>query len=73
MLDAVCTGLHPSAFVGQLADKYGVSERCLWSDWERRAQLVPFLVELGKYGGFSDVIEQKLNAVQKAAWGGIEF
>ena len=35
-MDAVCTGLHPSAVVGQLAGKYGVSERCLWSDWERR-------------------------------------
>jgi len=30
MLDAVSTGLHPSAVVGQLAGKYGVSERCLW-------------------------------------------
>jgi len=36
MLDAVSTVLHPSAVVGQLAGKYGVSERCLWSDWERR-------------------------------------
>jgi hypothetical protein len=36
MLDAVSTGFHPSAVVGQLAGKYGVSERCLWSDWERR-------------------------------------
>jgi hypothetical protein len=36
MLDAVSTGLHPAAVVGQLAEKYGVSERCLWSDWERR-------------------------------------
>ena len=36
MLDAVSTGLHPAAVIGQLAEKYGVSERCLWSDWERR-------------------------------------
>ncbi len=26
MLDAVSTGLHPSAVVGQLAEKHGVSE-----------------------------------------------
>ena len=38
MLDAVSTGLHPSAIVGQLAEKYGVSERALWSDWGRRAK-----------------------------------
>ena len=68
MLDAVSTGLHPSAVVGQLAEKYGVSERCLWSNWERRAKWVPVLLELEKYGDFADVIEQKLNAVQKAAW-----
>jgi hypothetical protein len=36
MLDAVCTGLHPSAVIGQLAEKYGVSEKALWSDWLRR-------------------------------------
>ena len=36
MLDAVSIGLQPSALVGQLAEKYGVSERCLWNDWERR-------------------------------------
>ena len=33
MLDAVSTGLHPSAVIVQLAEKCGVSERCLWSDW----------------------------------------
>ena len=33
MLDAVCTGLHPSAVISQLAEKYGVSETALWSDW----------------------------------------
>jgi hypothetical protein len=27
MLDAVCTGFHPSAVIGQLAEKYGVSEK----------------------------------------------
>lgn len=29
MLDAVGTGLNPSGLVGQLAEKYGVSERAL--------------------------------------------
>lgn len=68
MLDAVSTGLHPSAVVGQLAGKYGVSERCLWSDWERREKWVRLLLGLEKYAGFADTIEQRLNAVQKAAW-----
>ncbi len=68
MLDAVSTGLHPSAVVGQLAGKYGVSERCLWSDWERREKWVPLLLSLEKYAGFAEMIERKLNAVQKAAW-----
>ena len=31
MLDAVCTGLHPSAVISQLAEKYGVSEKALRS------------------------------------------
>jgi len=31
MLDAVSTGPHPSAVIAQLAEKYGVCERCLWS------------------------------------------
>ena len=68
MLDAVSTGLHPSVVVGQLAGKYGVSERCLWSDWERREKWVPLLVSLEKYAGFAEMVEQRLNAVQKAAW-----
>jgi hypothetical protein len=68
MLDAVSTGLHPSAVIGQLAGKYQVSERCLWSDWERREKWVPLLLGLEKYAGFCDMIELKLNAVQKAAW-----
>ena len=34
MLDAVSTGLHPSAVVTQLAEKYDVTERALWSDWQ---------------------------------------
>jgi hypothetical protein len=68
MLDAVSTGLHPSAVISQLAEKYGVRERCLWSDWERREKWVPVLLGLEKYAGFSETFEQKLNAVQKAAW-----
>jgi hypothetical protein len=68
MLNAVSTGLHPAAVVGQLAEKYGVSERCLWSDWERRAKWVPVLLELEKYADFVEVVERKLSAVQKAAW-----
>jgi len=68
MLDAVSTGLHPSAVVSQLAEKYGVTERALWSDWQRREKWVPILLDLEKYAEFTDVIEQKLGAVQKAAW-----
>ncbi len=68
MLDAVSTGLHPSAVVSQLAEKYGVTERALWSDWQRREKWVPVLLNLERYAEFTDVIEQKLNAVQKAAW-----
>ena len=68
MLDAVSTGLHPSAVIGQLAGKYGVSERALWSDWERREKWVPVLLGLERYGGFVDMVEERLNAVQKAAW-----
>lgn len=68
MLDAVSTGLHPSAVISQLAEKYSVSERCLWSDWERREKWVSLLLGLEKYAGFCETVEQKLNAVQKAAW-----
>jgi len=68
MLDAVSTGLHPSAVVGQLAGKHGVSERCLWSDWEKREKRVPLLLGLERFAGFGEVVEQRLNAVQKAAW-----
>jgi len=68
MLDAVSTGLHPSAVVAQLAEKYDVTERALWSDWQRREKWVPVLLGLEKYAGFAEMVEQKLNAVQKAAW-----
>jgi hypothetical protein len=68
MLDAVSTGLHPSAVISQLAEKYSVSERCLWSDWLRRDQWVPVLLGLQKYAGFCETVEEKLSAVQKAAW-----
>jgi hypothetical protein len=44
MLEAVSTGLHPSAVVGPLAGKYGVSERCLWSDWQRMEKWVSLLI-----------------------------
>ncbi len=68
MLDAISTGLHPTIVVSQIAEKYGVSERALWSDWERRSKWVPVLLELEKYASFIDILGQKLNAVQKAAW-----
>lgn len=44
MLDAVSTGLHPSAVVSQLAEKHGVSERALRSDWERWSAWVPVVL-----------------------------
>ncbi|MEJ2271171.1 MAG: hypothetical protein P8X91_01515 [Candidatus Bathyarchaeota archaeon] len=68
MIDAVCTGLHPSAVIGQLSEKYGVSEKALWSDWLRREKWVPFLLELEKFGDFSGMVVERLNGVQKAAW-----
>jgi hypothetical protein len=68
MLDAVSTGLNPSSVITQLAEKYDVAERALWSDWERRAKWVPVLLELERYAEFAEVLGQKLNAVQKAAW-----
>jgi len=67
MLDAVSTGLHPSAVITQLAGKYGVSERALWSDWQRRGKWVPLLLGLEKYAGFAEMIGQKLKGVEKAA------
>jgi len=66
MLDAVSTGLHPSAVITQLAEKYGVIERALWSDWQRREKWVPVLLNLEKYTEFTEMIEQKLNAENKA-------
>ena len=49
-------------------EKDGVTERALWSDWQRREKWVPLLLSLDKYAEFTDVIEQKLGVVQKAAW-----
>jgi len=40
----------------------------LWSDWQRRERWVPVLLNLEKYADFAEIVEQKLNAVQKAAW-----
>ena len=68
MLDAVSTGLHPSAVITQLADKYDITERALWNDWLRRDKWISLLLNLEKYAEFTEMIEQKLNAVQKAAW-----
>jgi hypothetical protein len=68
MLDAVCTGLHPSAVISQLAEKYSISEKALWSDWLRRDKWVPFLLELEKFSDFSGMVVERLNGVQKAAW-----
>jgi len=53
MLDAVSTGLHPSAVVTQLAEKYGVTERALWSDWQRREKWVPVLLCLERFEPYS--------------------
>jgi hypothetical protein len=66
MLDAVSTGLHPSAVIAQLAEKYDISEKALWSDWERRNKLVPQILGLEKCGEFMEVLEHILDGVQKA-------
>ena len=68
MLDAVSTGLHPSVVIAQLAEKHGLSEKALWSDWERRGKWVPLLLGLEKYAEFADELGHKLSAVQKTAW-----
>ncbi len=68
MLDSVCKGFHPAQVISQMAEKYKVSQRCLWSDWERRDKWVPMLLSLEKYAEFTETAEMKLNAVQKAAW-----
>jgi hypothetical protein len=68
MLDAVCTGLHPSGVISQLAEKYGVSEKALRSDWLRREKWVSFLFELERVGDFSGMVVERLNGVQKTAW-----
>ena len=68
MLDTVCKGFHPATVISQLAEKYHVSEACLWSDWKRRRKWIPIILGLEKYSGFAEVINSKLNAVQKAAW-----
>jgi len=68
MLDTICKGFHPSDVISHMAEKYEVSERCLWSDWERREKWVPMLLSLEKYAEFADEMETKLSAVQKAAW-----
>lgn len=68
MLDTVSKGFHPADVISQLAEKYAVTERCLWSDWSRREKWVPELMGSEKFSGFAEAIESKLNAVQKAAW-----
>ena len=68
MLNAVSTGLHPSAVITQLCEKYDVTERALWSDWVRRKKWVTILLNLEKYAEFTQMMEHKLGAVQKAAW-----
>jgi len=68
MLNMICKGFHPSSVISQMAENYSVSERCLWSDWERREKWIPMLLLLEKYAEFADEMETKLNAVQKAAW-----
>ena len=47
------------------AERYGVTERALWSDWQRRERWVPVLLDLEKYARFTEVLGQKLNAIQK--------
>jgi len=68
MLDAVGTGLHPSAVITQLSEKYDITERALWNDWLRRDKWIPLLLSLEDFAEFTKMIEQKLSAVQKAAW-----
>ncbi len=68
MLDTVCKGFHISEVISHLAEKYEVTEKCLWSDWERREKWIPMLLSMEKYAEFADAMETRLNAVQKAAW-----
>jgi hypothetical protein len=68
MLDTVSKGFHPSTVISQIAEKYHVTEKCVWNDWGRRKKWVPVLLDLEKYSEFAQIVESKLNAVQKAAW-----
>jgi hypothetical protein len=69
MLEMVNKGFHLVDVVTALAEKYHVSQKSLWSDWDRREHWVPILLNLEKYGKFDQVLESKYSAVQKAAWG----
>ena len=68
MYDMVLKGFHPASVISQVAKEYQVTQRCLWSDWERRSEWIPILLSLEKYAEFTETLESKLNAVQKAAW-----
>ncbi len=46
MLDAVCNGLHSSAVIFQLVEKYGVLEKALQSVWLRREKWGPLFLWL---------------------------
>ena len=68
MLDTISKGFHLSAVISELSGKYKVKEATLYTDWERREKWMPILMSLEKYAEFTEAIESKLNAVQRAAW-----
>lgn len=68
MLDNICKGFQLAAVVSQLATKYHISEKTLWSDWERRGKWAPAILALQHYSGFAEMQGTKVTLVEKGAW-----
>lgn len=68
MLEARSKGIRIATIIEQMAPKYGVSERCLWTDWMRKDTWVQGLLDLEKYASFTDMLALNANAILTAAW-----
>ena len=60
MLLAARMNVKPKTFVPALAEKYGVNERSLWRDWQRRKGLGGWIVKLAALGDVLNVISTQL-------------
>ncbi len=68
MLDNICKGFQLAAVISQLATKYHVSEKTLWSDYERRGKWAPVIFALQHFSGFAEMQGTKVTLVEKGAW-----